>query len=77
MAIALDPTPSGLGQGIDDQAAGLTIFCVVVVSENSEFLDLVHRCSDAAHAPGTNLICNISPIYVVKIAAIVDGTRWS
>jgi hypothetical protein len=42
-----------------------------VVSENPDFPNLVHRCASAA---GVNLVFAISPIYVVKIVAIVDGT---
>src|SRR5579862_1172883 len=74
VAIPVDLIPSGFGDGIDDQAAGLTIFCVVVVGENPEFLHLVDRCANAAQSAGVNLVGDISPIDVVKIAASVDGT---
>src|SRR5689334_17430670 len=43
VSVTMDLIAAGLGYSIDDQSAGLSVFRVVIVGENLEFLDFVHR----------------------------------
>src|SRR5260370_18322144 len=70
VAVAMDPVGAGLGYHIQDYAGRLTIFGVVVVGEDLEFLNFVDRGAGPVPS-GNQLIGDVGPVHVVKIAAEV------
>src|SRR6476620_8755247 len=74
MTIAVDAIGSGFRYNVQDQTGSLAVFGIVVVGENLKFLHFVDGCARTV-ASGNQLISDVCAIYVIKIAAIVDGAR--
>src|ERR1700730_6308149 len=70
--VAMKLVGARLGNYVQDQVAGLSIFGVVVVFKNLELLDLFHRRSQRV-ACGSAPIGNISAVDVDLDAAVVDA----
>src|SRR5579863_7502195 len=74
VAIAVDGVRARFSDHVQDDAAGLAIFGVVVIGDDLEFLYLFH--SGAESVPhGSRHIRNISAVNVMDNAAAVDHPR--
>ena len=63
---------SGFRYNVHDQTGSLAVFGIVVVGENLKFLHFVDGCARTV-ASGNQLVSDVCAIYVVKIAAVIDG----